>query len=139
MLDLDHFKKVNDKGGHAAGDAMLKAVAEAVAAKVRGTDSVARLGGDEFALLLPRCDQARAREIATKVLQGIREIALVHEGKTFRVGASLGVAELRPAHADVATWLAAADAACYEAKASGRNGVCDAVARSVIRLVSAAR
>lgn len=123
MIDLDHFKPVNDSGGHAAGDAMLKAVANAVSTNVRGTDLVARLGGDEFAVLLPDCHEEAARAIAEKIRRGIAEIALQWEDRTLRVGASIGVAELQPLHDRAADWLAAADAACYQVKAAGRGGV----------------
>jgi len=135
MIDLDHFKPVNDRGGHAAGDAMLKAVAESIARQVRGTDAVARLGGDEFAVLLPGCGEAHAREIVAKIHQGVREIALPWQGEVFRIGASLGVAEWLPSYGSAREWLAAADAACYEAKAAGRDAVRSAEARPSMRLV----
>jgi len=135
MIDLDHFKPVNDRGGHAAGDAMLKAVAESIARQVRGTDAVARLGGDEFAVLLPGCGEAHAREIVAKIHQGVREIALPWQGEVFRIGASLGVAEWLAPYGSAREWLAAADAACYEAKAAGRDAVRSADARPPMRLV----
>lgn len=136
MIDLDHFKPVNDRGGHAAGDAMLVAVAGAVSRQVRGTDTVARIGGDEFAVLLPNCRQAHAAEIAAKILQGIRDIELDWPGLTLRVGASIGVAEASPLHGGIDAWIAAADAACYAAKADGRNAVRLAPDRGAIRLVT---
>lgn len=123
MIDLDHFKPINDTAGHAAGDAMLVAVAQAIASRVRGSDQVVRLGGDEFALLLPGCTHERALAVAEKVREAITALALTWEGHTLRVGASLGVAELGDHHASPAQWLAQADAACYDAKRMGRGRV----------------
>jgi diguanylate cyclase len=125
----------NDRGGHAAGDAVLKAVAQAITSNVRGSDSVARLGGDEFAVLLPGCDLARATAIAQKVRQGIADLVVTLGGNTYGVSASLGVAELVASRDAVSDWLAAADGACYEAKRAGRNTVLGAQARGNIRLV----
>lgn len=123
MIDLDHFKPINDRAGHAAGDAMLKAVAAAITSRVRATDLVVRLGGDEFALLLERCPQDTALRIAENVRQAIGAISLSWEGHSLGVGASLGVASLTPDLASVDEWLATADAACYAAKAAGRGAV----------------
>ncbi len=123
MIDLDHFKPINDTAGHAAGDAMLVAVAQAIASRVRATDVVVRLGGDEFALLLPHCPHERALGVAEKVREAITDLALTWEAHTLRVGASLGVAELGEHHESPAQWMAQADAACYEAKRHGRGRV----------------
>ena len=123
MIDLDHFKPINDRAGHAAGDAMLKAVAAAITSRVRASDLVVRLGGDEFALLLERCPLETALRIADNVRQAINAIALGWEGQTLRVGASLGVAALAAETPGVDEWLAQADAACYAAKAAGRDAV----------------
>ncbi len=122
MIDLDHFKPINDSAGHAAGDRMLVAVAQAIAGVVRASDTVARLGGDEFAVLLPHCDQAQALGVADKVRYAICTLALPWQGRMLRVGASLGVAEL-DGHRDPAQWLADADDACYAAKRSGGGAV----------------
>ena len=134
MLDLDHFKPINDTAGHAAGDAMLVAVTQAISSRVRSTDLVVRLGGDEFALLLPHCDHERALAVAEKVRQAIGDLALTWEAHTLRVGASLGVAELGAQHASAAQWLAQADAACYEAKRAGRGTVRSA--RGTLRVLA---
>jgi diguanylate cyclase len=123
MIDLDHFKPINDSAGHAAGDAMLVAVAQAIASRVRGSDLVCRLGGDEFAVLLPGCPHDRALAVAEKVRLAITTLALTWETHTLRVGASLGVADLGEQHDSAAQWVAQADAACYEAKRSGRGMV----------------
>jgi diguanylate cyclase (GGDEF)-like protein len=134
MLDLDHFKPINDTAGHAAGDAMLVAVAQAIASRVRATDVVVRLGGDEFALLLTRCTHERAVSVAEKVREAITDLALTWEAHTLRVGASLGVCELADSHESPAQWLAQADAACYEAKRAGRGTV--RLARKSLRVVA---
>jgi diguanylate cyclase (GGDEF)-like protein/PAS domain S-box-containing protein len=136
MIDLDHFKPINDTAGHAAGDAMLVAVAQAIASRVRDTDVVVRLGGDEFALLLQHCTHDRAMVVAEKVREAITGLALTWEAHTLRVGASLGVAELAEGHETPAQWLAQADAACYEAKRAGRNTV--RLARATLRVVATA-
>ena len=134
MIDLDHFKPINDLAGHAAGDAMLKAVAAAITSRVRASDLVVRLGGDEFAVLLERCPHDTALRIAENVRQAITAIALPWEGRTLCVGASLGVASLGADTDSVEQWLAAADAACYAAKAAGRGAV-RAAARPALRVV----
>lgn len=134
MIDLDHFKPINDTAGHAAGDAMLVAVAQVIASRVRGSDLVVRLGGDEFALLLPHCPHDRALGVAEKVRAAITDLALTWEVHMLRVGASLGVAELGEQHASAAQWMAQADAACYEAKRQGRGRV--RLARTPLRVMT---
>ncbi|MBT9494798.1 MAG: diguanylate cyclase [Paucibacter sp.] len=122
-IDLDHFKPINDAGGHAAGDAMLEAVASAISSAVRATDLVARLGGDEFAVLLERCTVPAALRTAEHIRDAVAAIQLPWEQTHFGVGTSLGVAGLTADMDSVLTWLALADAACYEAKAAGRGVV----------------
>lgn len=123
MIDLDRFKPINDTEGHAAGDAMLKAVANAITSQVRAGDLVVRQGGDEFALLLTRCPPEAALRVAENVRAAVAAIALPWQGKELRVGASLGVASLSEHTQDFDAWTAQADAACYKAKADGRNAV----------------
>jgi diguanylate cyclase (GGDEF)-like protein/PAS domain S-box-containing protein len=116
-VDLDHFKKVNDCAGHAAGDAVLRDVASVLQAQVRSGDAAARLGGDEFALLLPGCVAPVALQIGARLRAAIAGIGVEHGGGRMTVSASVGVVEIDPAAAGPAsTWLARADAACYEAK-----------------------
>jgi diguanylate cyclase len=123
FIDLDHFKPINDTAGHAAGDAMLRAVAAEMMARVRASDLVVRLGGDEFALLLERCPLDVAMRVAENVRAAIAAIVLPWEHGQLRISASLGVACLAPDMPDVAAWVTAADAACYAAKAAGRGAV----------------
>jgi diguanylate cyclase len=120
-IDLDRFKLVNDTGGHQAGDAVLRKVAEICRHNVRGSDTVARLGGDEFAIVLDNCPEQRAVAVAEQLLLGLNPLQLDWGGITYRTGASIGLA-MRTEHvASVEEWLAAADAACYAAKHAGRG------------------
>ncbi|HED39429.1 MAG TPA: EAL domain-containing protein [Chromatiales bacterium] len=115
LIDLDHFKEVNDTLGHHNGDIILKLSAERMATVLRGSDTVARLGGDEFAVLLPGTDQAHAEQIAEKV-RGVLEQPCQLEGHTFYVGASIGIA-IYPEHGDDDVMLMQhADVAMYVAK-----------------------
>jgi diguanylate cyclase len=123
LLDLDRFKPINDNHGHAAGDAMLRAVASAVQACVRGGDLAVRLGGDEFAVLLERCPADVALRVAEDVRNAVAQTRLQWQGHALSVGASIGLAVLSEDLGSAGDWVAAADQACYEAKAGGRNRV----------------
>ena len=96
MIDLDHFKPINDRAGHAAGDAMLQAVAAALRSQVRTHDLAVRLGGDEFALLLEHCPHEVALNIAGAVRTAINDIDLNWGDHALGLSASLGVASLTP-------------------------------------------
>lgn len=126
VLDLDRFKPINDQHGHAAGDAMLRAVAAAMNARVRSGDLVVRLGGDEFALLLERCPAAVGARVAEEVRQAVADVRLDWQGQVLSVSCSVGMAVLDSGMADAEAWLAAADMACYSAKAAGRGTVHEA-------------
>ncbi len=123
MVDLDHFKRVNDRFGHATGDWLLKRVAQACASICRSGDLVGRLGGEEFALLLVACPTRAARELAERCRQRITEIDTADTGHDFSVTASFGVAASEVHGYDLQTLLRQADAAMYAAKASGRDQV----------------
>ena len=123
FIDLDRFKQVNDSGGHAAGDALLREVAARLSAQLRRADTVARLGGDEFAVLLPVCPVPRAQAIAEQLRGAVEDYRLEWEGRTHSVGASIGLVAVNGRHASAAEVLNAADAACYQAKRQGRNRV----------------
>jgi len=114
-LDLDGFKPVNDRHGHAAGDAVLMAVAAALVAAVRASDAVARLGGDEFALLLWNLSARDAQKKALALERLIAETHIARDGGTLAVGASAGVAELTREQ-DLAALVARADAEMYARK-----------------------
>lgn len=124
VFDLDRFKPVNDRFGHAAGDAMLREVAAAAAGCVRAGDLLVRLGGDEFALLLERCPAEVATRVAEQLRRAVAAIRLPWDGEVLDIGASVGVAALDLSIDGPAAWLAAADRACYRAKEAGRGRVC---------------
>ena len=125
VLDLDDFKLVNDRFGHLAGDAVLKAAALAIQGCTRDIDQAARWGGEEFAVILPHTDVEGAARLAERLRQAIAERPVVTaDGRSIRVTASLGVSSL-PADAVTQVELtAAADAAVYRAKRAGKNRVC---------------
>ncbi len=123
FIDLDRFKQVNDSGGHAAGDEVLKEVARLIGAQVRKSDTVARLGGDEFAVLLDHCPVEQAKTIAEDIRAAVVGFELRRDGLVHRVGASIGLVPVSALMATAAEVLQAADAACYEAKRGGRNRV----------------
>ena len=115
-VDLDRFKAVNDMGGHAAGDAVLRRVVEVIRQNIRAKDTVARLGGDEFAVLLEKVTPERARAVAVQIQRALNPLQVEWNGTTHCIGASLGVATITNGYESPAAWMAAADAACYEAK-----------------------
>jgi diguanylate cyclase (GGDEF)-like protein len=120
MLDIDHFKLVNDTYGHEAGDEALRRLANALQAGTRGIDTAARIGGEEFALVLPETDRVRGCEVAERLRQAIKETDIPAAG---RITVSIGLAECTGAYSDVRELFAAADAALYEAKRAGRDRV----------------
>jgi diguanylate cyclase (GGDEF)-like protein len=122
MIDIDHFKQVNDSHGHAAGDEVLRRVASEILRSVRETDFVARFGGEEFLAILPYTDAAGARMLAEKIRVAVAEADMPAAG---RVHVSVGVAIAGPADEDEAVAVALADARLYAAKAAGRNRVMD--------------
>ncbi len=122
LLDIDHFKQVNDRYGHVFGDCVLRAVADVVLGCTRGSDIVFRYGGEEFALLLSNTDLAGARCLALRICEAVRTTNFLHEGVEVKLTVSLGVAERRPGEAGVAL-VQRVDAALYRAKAGGRDRV----------------
>ncbi|WP_068304434.1 sensor domain-containing diguanylate cyclase [Pararhodobacter sp. CCB-MM2] len=123
LFDLDHFKKINDTWGHAAGDAVLKTVARTVLRELRVEDSFGRVGGEEFALLVANADSMTAADVAERVRRAI-EAAVIPGHPEIKVTSSFGVAEACDSLLDVEDWTDRADAQLYEAKASGRNRIC---------------
>jgi diguanylate cyclase (GGDEF)-like protein len=121
-LDVDHFKRVNDTHGHAAGDAVLREVAARIAAAARAGDLVARIGGEEFAALLGGADLSAAAEAAERIRARVGEAPVAAAGLALAVTVSAGVAALEPGE-DGAALLARADARLYEAKRAGRDRV----------------
>ena len=130
MIDVDHFKKINDTRGHAAGDAVLRIIATGIAAMVRPYDSVGRIGGEEFLIVAPNCDLGRAWELAERVRVHVASCSIMAAGSAVRVSLSLGVAT-SGASAELEKLLHAADTALYEAKNAGRNRVEPSLGRAV--------
>ena len=123
MLDLDHFKQVNDTLGHPAGDRVIAEIAAVLRRRTRETDVLARLGGDEFAIVLPRCDLEEAQSVATEIATAIREHSHAEEDVP-PITVSIGIAPFGPdTQMSFESVLARADAAMYEAKGSGRDAV----------------
>lgn len=123
VIDLDHFKQVNDTYGHNAGDAALRLASERVATAVRTTDQVARYGGEELAVLLPETNFEEARVVAERIRDSIGANPMQHEGTLFTVTASIGGAEFCAEDVNLAKLIGRADAALYRAKQGGRNRV----------------
>ena len=125
MMDLDHFKVVNDTYGHQTGDLVLQKLGSLCRETLREFDSVGRIGGEEFAVVLPQTDGPRALEVAERLRQAVArtEMALEH-GLPLHFTLSIGVTTLVGGSANIDTLLGQADSALYEAKRSGRNRVC---------------
>jgi diguanylate cyclase (GGDEF)-like protein len=124
LVDVDHFKRFNDRFGHAAGDDILRRVADALAGAVRKVDLVARYGGEEFAVVVARADHAAAMAAGEKLRAAVEGFAIPHDGvEPARVTISVGVASWPGDAGDLAGLIDAADAALYAAKRAGRNVV----------------
>lgn len=123
MIDIDYFKKINDQYGHAAGDAVLKELAELFRLRLRKSDVAGRLGGEEFAVLLPVTGIEGALIVAEHLRQKIAELGVKLEDKILNVTISIGVAEIDAIDSDSKIVLAHADYALYQAKQDGRNKV----------------
>ena len=132
LLDLDHFKRLNDTCGHPFGDRALHAVGEALAATTRGSDAACRYGGEEFGIVLQAASLLSAKGAAERFQSLLAEVVLTHANKPITVTASIGVAssELFPDEGalNVAALIGAADTALYAAKHGGRNRICVAAA-----------
>jgi two-component system, cell cycle response regulator len=125
LLDIDHFKQINDRHGHQAGDTVLRRLGALVQSKVRTNDLVARIGGEEFALILPESQLAGGRALAEKLRRAVELEAFHHESDVISVTISVGVAEFLPALAgeNVDALVKRADTQLYAAKKAGRNRV----------------
>lgn len=123
MLDVDHFKQVNDEHGHLAGDTVLKAIADTVSASIRDGDYLARYGGEEFMVVLPDTRMPPAIELAKRLREVIENLTItLPDGRKIHKTASFGVATLR-ANDDQDSLFNATDTRLYQAKAAGRNRV----------------
>ncbi|HNF89629.1 MAG TPA: diguanylate cyclase [Thiobacillaceae bacterium] len=121
MLDIDHFKRINDQHGHEVGDLVLTQAARVVERNCRKDDVVFRYGGEEFCIVSPNTGLEEAALLADRIVRGIREGAFGREGITFPVTLSIGVAARGPADADLEALMGRADKALYAAKDGGRD------------------
>ncbi|SEQ55397.1 PAS domain S-box-containing protein/diguanylate cyclase (GGDEF) domain-containing protein [Devosia sp. YR412] len=120
-IDLDRFKPVNDTAGHAAGDALLRQVAQTIRGTCRSHDVAARIGGDEFAVLLHDCPDDGGQKLADKIVRAIGALAFSWAGRTYGIGASVGITAIGEQPSSPLGFMGEADAACYAAKARGRG------------------
>ncbi|HEV7913704.1 MAG TPA: GGDEF domain-containing protein, partial [Albitalea sp.] len=123
MLDADHFKDINDRDGHAAGDRALQHLGTLLAAHMRDIDRVCRYGGEEFVVLLPGTTRADAQATAERLREKVEALPPRWQERALRLTVSIGVSQWQGADDDVAALLARADAALYRAKEAGRNRV----------------
>jgi diguanylate cyclase (GGDEF)-like protein len=124
LIDIDHFKQINDRTGHAAGDRALKVAARAIDHCLRQNDFLCRYGGDEFAVLLPGTRKSGVIEVAERIREKISRTLVEFEGHVIPLSASLGVSVFGAARmADKTQLMRDADKALYRAKAAGRNRV----------------
>ena len=137
LLDIDHFKRINDTHGHAAGDAVLKVVARAISDQVRPMDMVARIGGEEFGVILPNCGVPFAQAAAERIRDAVgRAYAVTADGRRLQATVSIGGAfALDVLHADPVLWCERADHQLYRAKSEGRDRTC--IEQPVVSDVSA--
>jgi len=120
LIDLDHFKQVNDTWGHAAGDLTLRAFASLAAAQLRQVDVLSRWGGEEFLIVCPKTDAEGARISTARLRQALETLQVLGEAPDFRIRFSAGITEVAPSESLEAA-LARSDAALYAAKAAGRS------------------
>ena len=123
VVDLDHFKNVNDTYGHAAGDEVLREASQRITSSLRETDFVGRYGGEEIVIILPETSIETAKEIGQKVCDEMAKEPVVSDGETIHVTASLGISHLRPEHTGQQEVFNEADQALYISKQNGRNRV----------------
>lgn len=124
MMDIDHFKRVNDNHGHEGGDMVLQAFAQCVKSALRASDLVCRMGGEEFAAILPDTPAEEALVVAKRLRNAIAALPITHQDHTIPITVSIGVASLAPTCRELSELIRHADQALYQAKAKGRNRVC---------------
>jgi diguanylate cyclase (GGDEF)-like protein len=138
IIDIDHFKSINDRFGHAAGDNVLTGVATICDSARRQSDTVARIGGEEFALLMPETTETAARIVAERLCKQVREYLLPMGDEEVMLTVSIGIASASLSMSGIATLMKRADDALYEAKHSGRDRVSQSSIADSSFLVAAA-
>jgi len=123
IIDVDHFKAINDRFGHDVGDSTLKIIANACNSAKRDSDISARIGGEEFALLLPEANEAAARVVAQRLCDMVRECSPTVQGEKLDLTVSIGIATATLSMSGIATLMKRGDDALYESKRTGRNRV----------------
>lgn len=123
MCDIDHFKRINDTYGHAAGDQVIKVVAETIRRSLRATDLPGRYGGEEFGILLLDTTVDQAGYLAERIRRKIEQTPVIYQGQPIQFTMSFGLAERAVSMQDYLMWLDASDKALYTSKADGRNRV----------------
>lgn len=123
MMDIDHFKMINDKYGHSSGDKVLQAVAEPLRRLVREIDIVARIGGEEFAFALPETGLENAVNLAERLRSEIEDLVVTNDGHNIKITASFGVVTCKDVDQNIDALLTGADNALYVAKRNGRNQI----------------
>ncbi len=123
LIDIDHFKLVNDRHGHAVGDQLLVALTRRLKLSLRQQDILGRLGGEEFCMILPETDLEAALKVAERLCRDVASWEMPIDGGTHHLTISIGVSESRPGERIVDTLLLRADRAMYTAKEEGRNRV----------------
>ena len=123
MCDIDHFKRINDTYGHAAGDVVIQAIADAVRKNLRSTDIAGRYGGEEYAVLLVDTTLKQATVLAERLRQSVEALCIAYNGQQLKVTLSLGLAEYHTDMTEHRQWIEAADKGLYQSKANGRNQV----------------
>jgi len=123
MLDIDHFKNVNDTYGHECGDLVIQSVSQTLLEQTREYDIIGRLGGEEFGILLPQTNLEEAHIIAERIRQKVADTIISYNGKEIHVTISLGLIQNNDAIDDFNTLVVLGDKCLYQAKAEGRNRV----------------
>lgn len=124
MLDIDHFKKVNDNHGHPAGDFIIKTLAKVVQFSIRETDVCGRYGGEEFVVFLPETNAENAVVVGQRIRKACEKLVPVYEETEIRFTVSVGIAQFEKSYTSPVDWMEKADQALYKAKNAGRNQVC---------------
>lgn len=123
LLDVDDFKKVNDRYGHQVGDRVLQRVAQCASGALRRGDLFGRIGGEEFAVLLPGCDQVTARQIGERLQREVQRLRFKEDEQTFGISVSQGLTLLLPHDENLSALYGRADAALYQAKRNGKDRI----------------